>query len=63
VDIAAVSMGYDFYRHAFVKKMKLQRLQVMLNMNDIYKFSTVRIERGTSYPFARYGTFTLMANF
>jgi TonB-linked SusC/RagA family outer membrane protein len=63
LSISAVNLGYDFYRHAFVRKMKLQRLQVMVNMNDVHKFSTVRIERGTSYPFARYGSFTVMANF
>jgi hypothetical protein len=63
LNLSALSVGYDFYRMAFVKQMKLQRLQVMFNMNDVYRFSTVRIERGTSYPFARYGTFTIMANF
>ncbi|WEK18481.1 MAG: SusC/RagA family TonB-linked outer membrane protein [Candidatus Pedobacter colombiensis] len=61
--ISSVSVGYDFYRYAFVKKLKLQSLQVMLNLNDVYQFSTVRIERGTTYPFARYGTLTLNANF
>ncbi|SFG67751.1 SusC/RagA family TonB-linked outer membrane protein [Pedobacter insulae] len=62
-DISALNLGYDFYRHGFVKKMKLQRLRAMLNLNDVKKFSTVRIERGTSYPFARHFAFTLMANF
>lgn len=63
LDISAINVGYDFYRHAFVKKLSLQRLQVLLNMNDVHKFSTVEIERGTSYPFARFFTFTVMANF
>lgn len=63
LNLSALSVGYDFYRHAFVQKLKMQRLQVMLNMNDIYQFSTVNIERGTSYPFARFGSFTVMANF
>lgn len=63
LNLSAVNVGYDFYRHGFVKKLKMQRLQVMLNMNDIYQFSTVHIERGTSYPFARFGSFTVMANF
>jgi hypothetical protein len=38
-------------------------MQVLFNMNDVYTFSSVHIERGTSYPFARYATFTVMANF
>lgn len=63
LDISALNFGYDFYRHAIVKQLKLQRLRAMINLNDVQKFSTVRIERGTSYPFARSFAFTLMANF
>jgi len=63
LDISSVNIGYDFSRFAVVKKLKLQRLQTMLNFNDVQQFSTVRTERGTAYPFARYGTFTIMANF
>jgi TonB-linked SusC/RagA family outer membrane protein len=63
LDIASISIGYDFYRFAFVRKMKLQRLQMRVNMNDVANFSTVRIERGTAYPFARMISYTLIANF
>lgn len=63
LDISSVTFGYDFYRHAIVKQLKLQRLRAMVNLNDVRQFSTVRIERGTSYPFARSFAFTLMANF
>jgi len=63
LNISSVNIGYDFYRFSFVKKLSLQRLQVMLNMNDVYRFSNVRVERGTAYPFARYGSFTVTANF
>ncbi|SMC88096.1 SusC/RagA family TonB-linked outer membrane protein [Pedobacter nyackensis] len=63
LNISSVNVGYDFYRFSFVKKLSLQRLQVMLNMNDVYRFSSVRAERGTAYPFARYGSFTVTANF
>ncbi|GEP96535.1 SusC/RagA family TonB-linked outer membrane protein [Chitinophaga cymbidii] len=63
LNISSVNIGYDFYRFSFVEALKLQRLQVMINMNDVYRFSNVRLERGTAYPFARYGSFTVMANF
>lgn len=63
LNISSVNIGYDFYRFRFVEALKLERLQVMINMNDIYRFSNVRLERGTAYPFARYGSFTVMANF
>lgn len=62
-DFSSLSVGYDFYRFAFVKKCGLQRLQLMFNMNDMGKLSTVKIERGTTYPFARYCSFTLNLNF
>jgi TonB-linked SusC/RagA family outer membrane protein len=63
ISISSVNVGYDFYRFEFIKKLKLQSLQVMVNLNDVYQFSTVRVERGTAYPFARYSTLTLNANF
>lgn len=63
VDIASVYAGYDFYRFRFIQKMKMQRLRVLFNMNDPQQYSSVRIERGTSYPFARSCSFTVYANF
>ncbi|HET7897721.1 MAG TPA: SusC/RagA family TonB-linked outer membrane protein, partial [Flavisolibacter sp.] len=63
VDISSVNVGYDFYRSRFIQKMKLQRLRVMLNMNDVWQFSSVRIERGTAYPFAHTYSFSVFASF
>ena len=63
LSIASVNMSYDFYRHGFVKRMGMERMQVLFNMNDVYTFSSVQIERGTAYPFARFATFTVLANF
>ena len=62
-DFSALSVGYDFYRFGFVERCGLERLQLQFNMNDIGKISSVQIERGTSYPFARYCSFTLNVNF
>lgn len=62
-DFSSLSVGYDFYRLGFVKKCGLERLQLSFNMNDFAKLSSVEIERGTSYPFARYCSFTLNVNF
>lgn len=57
--ISALQLSYDFYRHAFVKKLGFERIQLRFNANDIYTFSTIDIERGTSYPFARKFNFAL----
>lgn len=61
--LSSIHAGYDFYRHGFVKRTKLDRLQLMFNANDIARISTVRNERGTAYPFARNFAFTLIANY
>lgn len=61
--LSSMNMGYDFYRHDFLKRSKLDRLQVMFNANDVFRISTVRNERGTAYPFARYFAFTIIANY
>lgn len=63
LNLSSISISYDFYRHKFIKAVRLERLKLIMNMNDIARISTVRIERGTSYPFARYISFTLQANF
>ena len=47
----------------WVKSIGLSRLRMSFNMSDIVKFSTIKIERGLSYPFARSFNFTLSANF
>lgn len=60
--IGAVSAYYQF-RDNLVKKMGMQRLRLGLNMNEIATFSTIRIERGTDYPFARTLSFSLSATF
>lgn len=62
LDIAAVNLYYDFNQN-LLDNFGLQRLRVSFNMNELYKFSTIRIERGTQYPFARTMSFSLMATF
>ena len=44
----------------FVKKIGLERLKLTFYADEIARLSTVKIERGTSYPFAR--TFSLSLN-
>ena len=63
LNLSSISISYDFYRHSFIKAARLERLKFIVNMNDIARFSSVKIERGTEYPFARYMSFTIQANF
>jgi len=62
LDIASLNVYYRFNKK-LIKKAGLSQLKISMNMNDVYKFSTVEIERGTSYPFARTVSFSLNATF
>lgn len=63
LSLANVSLSYDFYRYAFVKKAGMERLKLSFYMNDLFTLSTVEIERGTYYPFARGFNVSLTATF
>ena len=44
-------------------KLLLKRLKLAFYMNNIATLSSIRIERGTLYPFARSMSFSLTATF
>lgn len=53
LSISSVQLSYDFWKWKFVKRIGMERLMLRLTATDLYTFSTIEIERGTSYPFAR----------
>lgn len=61
--ISTLNLGYDFYNFSFLKKVGLERLKLTFYMNELLRISSVDIERGTSYPFARNFSFSLQATF
>lgn len=50
--LANASLQYDF-SNAVCKRLGVQKLYISLGMTDLFRLSTVRYERGTSYPFSR----------
>lgn len=62
LDIASVNVYYDF-KQSMIESLNLKRLKIGFIMNNVAQFSSIRIERGTSYPFARSMSFNLTANF
>ena len=46
-----------------MKKVGLKRLKVLFYMNDVFRASTVKQERGIDYPFARNFSVGLQARF
>jgi TonB-linked SusC/RagA family outer membrane protein len=62
ITISAVNLYYLF-NQKFSKRLGMERLKAGFNMNELATFSTIRLERGTSYPFARTLSFNLSATF
>ena len=62
LSLASVNLYYDF-KFLNLKKYKLERLKLAFYMNDVCQISTVKTEKGLSYPFARSFSFSLQATF
>lgn len=63
--MGSFNVGYRFTdgQYKFMKTCNLQALNVNFTTNDLFRISTVKMERGLSYPFARSFTFTVSAIF
>lgn len=62
LNLSSVSLYYEFpYR--LIQRFKLSRLRASVYGSDLYNWSSIRIERGTSYPYARTVSFSLTATF
>ncbi len=61
--LSSINIGYDFYKMRWVKDLGLERLKVSFYANELARFSSVKVERGTSYPFARNFSFSVNATF
>lgn len=60
--LSSISLTYDF-NESFVKRLRMSRMSFEVSMEDIVRWSSIRQERGLSYPFARGVSFSLMVNF
>ena len=57
--LSSVSLSYELPRE-ISQKIYADRVRLMLSTTDVFRLSTIKQERGTSYPFAR--TFNLSLN-
>ncbi len=62
LEINRIELAYEF-RANWLKQLGLKRLRLSAGMNDIARLSTVKYERGTSYPFSRGFSFTISPTF
>ncbi len=58
----SVSLGYESI-DPWTKKLGLSSFQARMYMNEIFRISTVRNERGINYPFARTVSFSISGRF
>lgn len=61
-DIGSINFYYDFNKK-LVRRLGLERMKFSVMMNDVYKWSSMGVERGTLYPFARSMSFKLNITF
>lgn len=62
-NLSTINLSYDLDKLSFVQRNRISRLRLSLNMNDVATVSSIRIERGTAYPFARTFSFSVQAIF
>ena len=62
LNISSLNLYYEIPTH-LIQKTGLQRLRIGAYMNDVTTFSSIKVERGTSYPFARTLSFSLTGTF
>lgn len=59
----SVSIGYDIKSPKILHFIRAERLKLTAYLNDIYRWSSIDIERGLDYPFARRLAFSLNVSF
>lgn len=57
--ITSITLGYQFSQKALNKIGFLKSLRLAFSTNDLLNISTIKMERGTNYPFARSFNFSL----
>ncbi len=62
IDLKSISLAYDFNEKQ-LRFIGLNRLRLEFLMNDLFYFSSVKRERGLSYPFARSFEFNVRFSF
>lgn len=60
--ISSLSVYYEIPR-TFCKKIHAERVRLTCYLNDLATISSIQVERGTTYPFARRMSFSLTTTF
>lgn len=63
LEARAIQIGWDFSRARFMERSRLRSLVATVSAENLFRLSSVEIERGITYPFARAITFKLTTSF
>ncbi len=63
LDLTTLSLYYDFKHRGWLQRSFLERLRLTLYVNDVFHLSSVKAERGLSYPYAHTYSFSVTATF
>jgi len=58
----SLTLGYDFPKF-ITSKLKLNALSFVFNASDLGRWSSIRVERGLSYPYAHNYSFSIRASY
>ena len=61
--ISSLNVGYDFQNFQGLSNIGIERLRLSFVMNELARFSAIKVERGTSYPFANNFSIQVQATF
>ncbi|MFV0539751.1 MAG: SusC/RagA family TonB-linked outer membrane protein [Aestuariibaculum sp.] len=59
----SINLGYELTNKNWMNTIGLSRLRLNAYMNDIFRVSSIKSERGIDYPFARNISFSINASF
>jgi TonB-linked SusC/RagA family outer membrane protein len=62
LELQSVNLTYDVDK-SFYRKLAMNNLRLSFTMNDVWRWSSMKIERGLEYPFARSFTFSILTGF
>lgn len=62
LEIKRIELAYEF-KPETLRKIGFKRLRLSVGANDPFRFSTIRLERGTAYPFSRGFSFSVSPTF
>ncbi|MHC1779160.1 MAG: SusC/RagA family TonB-linked outer membrane protein [Bacteroidales bacterium] len=63
LEFSSINISYMFSKEKLAKLKYFKSLSLSFTTNDLHRFSSIQIERGLSYPFARSFNLSLQASF